>query len=604
MKKLLVFVLSALMLSAVFPTSVFAATENDVKEYSGYTCFGDSMTRGLGSNGDNWGIAGNFTNRNVEGAYPYIISQAINCGSSNEFSFHDDDKYWPIAFFGQSLSMTLDMIGIEDAYYDEIYDHDMYKNYYQALNSFFNNNNGTAGHINDVVAKSDLITTNLGLADCILKPITFAVLDSINNIDYSNPSNSSVSIAAAIYQECQEGLNYWKTNYPKFIKYLKQTNPSSTICLVGYFNPISGLRLSDEYIIPIGDILNPIVIEMNQQLRNMAYKYDCIYVDIYNADTPVSENTYTIEQFFSTDSNLASHISQSGHQYVARQILNALPSKDGEVTESFDIRVDLSRFTSINNVKVNGKTINNYNISGTVLTVPWDNALAKTLDVTIVDEDNKIIIIKYYLKYQNGQYIPYRYAMTNDAAKDANTIKKGVSTITKGLFDKFVEIIKSNKKDTEKNEEAIKFRNDVITKAKEITVDKEKQKEIRKEIIEIATDGDKQKEIVSEIIENSKEIRKDIIETTKDPEKKEKIRENIIEGTQEFKKAVEDFAQDKEKQEEIRKDIIEDTQEFKKAVEDFAQDKEKQEEIKDNIKEALNNISTRIKDNIENRRAD
>lgn len=329
MKKIISLILVLAMVLGMGATLAFA---DDEPKYGAYFAFGDSMTRGVGT--EDWispsslSKSYDYSVRNVYGAtgtnlneaYPYIVSKALDCTSNDSFidiGLHETVKYYPVAAAGLSLSAVMDLFGINPAEPDMLYDHntDMLHAYYRDLVPMFGIKNKTKVTLEDSVyfalakeewcskfpdlqldteienktalvgdiesliigAKNPVVTLNLGLTDVILKPMQTMQMPSTG----VNPSD--VNMLAGVV----DGYNYWRVCYPLLVNKLHELNPNVTVVLVGFFNPYAEVTLTDHTTLPIGDILNPIIAAMNLQCQTIADTFSFVeYADIYNAETP------------------------------------------------------------------------------------------------------------------------------------------------------------------------------------------------------------------------------------------------------------------------------------------------------------------------------
>ena len=86
-KRILAAALCVLMLVSCMGLTAFAATPDNVRQYGaegGYLAIGDSVCRGCGSEGyfipsQDHSHYYDYTQRNVEGAFPYVVAQAVGC---------------------------------------------------------------------------------------------------------------------------------------------------------------------------------------------------------------------------------------------------------------------------------------------------------------------------------------------------------------------------------------------------------------------------------------------------------------------------------------------------------------------------------------------
>lgn len=345
MKKFISLILALAMVLGMCTTFSFAGSEPTYKQYEGYIAFGDSMTRGVGT--EEWAVPSNFSKaydynvRNVYGitggaivnaAYPYTVANAIGCDSVDSYINFETivkPKYYPVAVAGLTLSSVMDLFGINFAEPDMEYDHNpnALHAYYRDLVPMFRTSNTvivdevTASYTNlaekewlskdyyenvsyNEAAKSTiryniengiplvcditeliagkmnndtngdgkynlLVSLNLGLSDVILKPMQ-TMTDSSN-----------------ILQAIMDEYNYWSMAYPMLINEIHRLNKNAEIVLVGFFNPYAEVTLANDTVMPIGDILNPIIAAMNLQCKQIADQFSFVkYADVSNAETP------------------------------------------------------------------------------------------------------------------------------------------------------------------------------------------------------------------------------------------------------------------------------------------------------------------------------
>ena len=134
------------------------------------------------------------------------------------------------------------------------------------------------------------------------------------------------------------------------------------------------------------------------------------------------------------------HPSQKGHDYMARQILTAI--SENEINT--DIKVDLGRFQKVDYVLVNGMQVSDFSMDGFVLTVPYDNEYALNLTVAITDEEGKIAIQTYALKYdEDSGYSANRIYGNNDIAGTINKTVRMIFKLLKTLGEKIVGLFKN-----------------------------------------------------------------------------------------------------------------------------------------------------------------
>ena len=449
-RKTLALLLALTLATACFGAGFAAAEDVPAAEPSGgYLVIGDSIARGCGAegfyldrdgnplpDGDEGGQYDEFDMRNVQGAYTTLVAEALGY----EMPYYATDpagNFWPLCYPGMTTSMMMDLMGVEDDFDDEKLD---YMNYDWML-AYFGSEAyskdglkegddtkaavterfgglGQVGALDELVKKADLITLELGMCDVFYRAYRVAsegsmLADGIN-FDLSDPAGIIDLVKIAV-SEMRFGLNYWKQWYPVLLQKLIDWNPDAKIVLVGAFNLVNQLRITDDDAIPLGSIISALTKSMNDCYEKWAKEFgdNVIYVDVSNTEPLVAEKDWALLGDFIDHSFAGVHPSQNGHSYMARQILGALaPADHGK-----NIVVDLGRFTRVDSVKVNGIPVKDYSMDGTVLTVPCSHILARSLTVSVTDETGAVAMQTYTLRYTKAGYTAHRVYGTNDVAE-------------------------------------------------------------------------------------------------------------------------------------------------------------------------------------------
>ena len=455
MKRSLALAMSLLLLLTCFGAAFAAAEEAPGEEAApvNYLVIADSIGRGCGSEGfyldrngnplpegDEGGQYDEFDMRNVQGSYVTQIAEALGCNMPYLMT-DPEGTFWPLAYPGLTTSVMLDLMGIEDDYDDVKLD---YMNYDWML-AYFGSGAyskdglkegddtkaavterfgglGQVGPLDELVKKADLITLELGMCDVFYRAYRVAsegsmLADGIN-FDLSDPAGILEIVKIAV-SEMRFGLNYWKQWYPVMLRQLVDWNPNAKIVLVGAFNLVNQLRITDDDAIPLGSIINALTASMNDCYKKWAKEFgdNVIYVDVSNTEPLVAEKDWALLGDFIDHSFAGVHPSQNGHDYMARQVLNALaPADNGK-----NIVVDLGRFTKVDSVKVNGIPVKAYSMEGSVLTIPCDHILARSLTVSYTDETGAVAMQTYSLRYTKAGYTAHRLYGTNNVA---DTVEK------------------------------------------------------------------------------------------------------------------------------------------------------------------------------------
>ena len=464
MKKIIATILTLVLVLSCFSTAVFAATAETVKQYGkegGYLAIGDSICRGCGADGfylDTDKASGGqydiFEMRNVQGAVPYQIAQAVGCKAPVDIT-DQDATYWPFCYPGMTTSVVMDLLGIEDNFTDEALDYPYYSDmlkYFGYEGSFDGihegqtykeGESGQCGNIIELIQKADLITVELGLCDTFYRAYRIATnggtLAGGADIDLSDV-NSILALAETAIAEMTTGYEYWKNYYPVVIEKIMELNPDATIVMVGSFNLLNQLRVTDDIPLPVGSVMSALSESMNKMYKQWEKKYGILYADVSNTETLATESDWSLLGDFMDNSFVGTHPSQTGYNYIVRQILSVLPEEEAaEEAASTDIVVDLGRFTKVDYVSVDGKRYGQFTMDGYVLKLPYDNIGAKNLTIGVLNDDGTVSVQTYSLSYQDGVgYTAHRLYGNNNAFGFLQPIIDAI----KGFFQQIIDAIK------------------------------------------------------------------------------------------------------------------------------------------------------------------
>ena len=465
-KKTLAVLLSLLMLCSC-AVAAFAATAETVAKYGeagGYLAIGDSISRGCGAEGfyignngeylpEGEGQYGEYSLRNVQGCVPYQIAQAVGCKAPMDMT-DPDATYWPFTYPGMTTAVTLDLLGVDDGFTDTKLNYAYYKDMLQYFgyegsldgvregDTYVAGECGQCGNIIDLIGRADLITVQLGMCDIFYRAYRIVsnggMLADGMQFDLSSPEAIKKLVSTAI-EEMQFGYEYWEAHYPMLIEKILELNPDATVVMVGAFNIVNELTISDDTIAPIGSIITAITASMNQKFREWSKKYNILFADITNTETLATENNWSLLGDFKDNTFVGTHPSQKGYDYITRQILDVLPPD----MSSGGIEVDLGRFTKVDYVLVDGIPVKNYTMDGFVLKIPYKSPMADNLTIGVKNDDGTISVQTYQLVYKIGEgYTAYRMGGTNDLV---GTVKKPASTfikLLKMLFEKIADALK------------------------------------------------------------------------------------------------------------------------------------------------------------------
>lgn len=459
-------ILALVMLMTSLCLSAFAEDYAiDISRFSdgtGYLAFGDSITRGYAASplwdeeGYRFDTTVNPNSRNVTGSYTKLVADAIGCYCPDNI-LDKDGEYWPIAQDAVTTASLLDLLGIDDNYFDSVYAYSYAdgRTRYETLLHYFGDEEsmnmdgetrygkeGVIYSIRDLIANSPLISIAIGMGDIWNRARSLAQWECLDGADMSDP-NTLISAVKALVAHMYEGYDYWVKNYPLILDYFKENARSdAAVVIIGSINPTFNMNISDEYLIPVGSALSVITALMNAQYKKWAEEYGFIFVDISNVDTGSTESSVGIIDFISSYSNreqgAATHPTSNGYKQIAREIVFAL--QEHEANQSLKkgvIRVDLGRMNNVTGVRVDTDRITDYTFEDGVLTVPFKLTNAKTLTVTSLGGDGKTAVTSYALSYDSKEgYSAARIYTTNDLG----AVWKSLINIVKSLLTKILSI--------------------------------------------------------------------------------------------------------------------------------------------------------------------
>ena len=408
--------------SAATADTVKQFGEVDDKGYGGYLAFGDSLARGCGATENYRKEYVDNYDRTVEGSYPLLVAKAVGC-KIDDNALSQDSNYWPICFPGQTLSVTMDYLGIDDGYYDEIYDHGNDDDSF----GFYNKMLEIYDPDNKYIEKASLITIGLGLSDIYLKPVEEAT------IVYGELNAEAIVFAG---KKIVEGLEYCKKAYPMLLRYIKEVNPNATVVIVSNYNTGGDVPLTDDILLPVGMTGTLLRRTLNNCLKSWAKKYDCLFCDITNAEMYASQYDIGILGGYLDNKLVNGHLSPEGYAMVSRLILDLLPEKEPtEKKVTKDIVVDLGRFRHVTSVALNGIPLSEdrYSMDGFVITIPCRSIFANNLTITVDQTDGKnagkTAVYTYQLVYHLDGYRAFLIYGNNDVSGSLQKIVENLCPI-------------------------------------------------------------------------------------------------------------------------------------------------------------------------------
>ncbi len=461
-KKALALTLSfVLLLACGIPA--FAATKETVTKFGeagGYLAIGDSISRGCGAEGfyidqdkAEGGQYDEFFLRNVQGAVPTQIAEAVGCVMPDDME-DQNATFWPCCYPGMTVAMMLDLLGVDDGFTDEklnyAYYGDMLKYFgYEGSfdgvrdgDTYVEGECGKCGNIIDLIQRADLITLQLGMCDIFYR--TYRIISNGGmladglNFDLSSTDAIKELVTTAI-KEMWFGYNYWLQNYTTLLSKIQELNPDATIVMVGSFNVVNELTITDEILLPLGNVISVITDLMNTHYRDWEKEYNVLYADVSNTEVLSAENDWSLLGEFMDNTFTGTHPSQTGYDYMVRQILAVLPPE----TVTKGITVDLGRYDKVDYVYVDGLPMKNYTVENYILHVPYRGLVATNLTVGVKNEDGTISVQSYSLTYSNGTYVAHRIGSRNDVVDTVTKPAKSLFDLLKSLFQKIADFFKN-----------------------------------------------------------------------------------------------------------------------------------------------------------------
>ncbi len=461
-------VLTLLLAVGCFVLPVSAALP-DYSADGGYLAIGDSIGRGCGADGSYKTSAGEPTNsnkpagqydeywfRNVEGSYTTQIAEKLKCKMPDEMT-NQNATFWPLCYPGLTTAMVLDLMGVDDGFTDTELNYPYYDDvleYFGSDDSFDGVRDthtveyvkanrdgiGKCGELKTLAEKASLITVEIGMCDVFYRTYRICsnggMLTDGAEFDLSSPE-AIASLVATASAQMFRGFNHWKNNYTVMIDKLLEWNPDATIVMVGSFNLVNELTISEKIPVPLGSLFTSFTDLMNKQYKEWYKQYGgkVLYADISNTEPKAAEEDWSLTGEFMDNTFAGTHPSQAGYNYITRQILDVL---EGDKEPTTDIIVDIGRYDKVDYVLVDGKQIKDYTVENYKLIIPNKGTGAMNLTIGIKGEDGAIAVQTYSLKYENGGYTATRIYGTSDIEKSS----KPILDLLKSFFQKIIDFFK------------------------------------------------------------------------------------------------------------------------------------------------------------------
>ena len=201
----------------------------------------------------------------------------------------------------------------------------------------------------DKIKQADLISINVGSNDVfsfalnvVLRELTKDTSDPTLNaikkylektgnigaafgklIDAYQSMGKIADLATALTTTMNKAYMQFTVNYAAVIERIYEINPDITIVGVGVYNPFDGFRLSADSNLDLSGIASPVVAAINAHIASYKLKYsNFCYADVVGTQTyPMSYDDHYFWEYFT----LKVHPDIEGYQFMAKQILDALP---------------------------------------------------------------------------------------------------------------------------------------------------------------------------------------------------------------------------------------------------------------------------------------
>lgn len=356
MKKTLSIVLCVVMLFAL-TVPAFAASGKNYYDYENYMCVGDSIAAGCGLARD--GKPTNF-DQNAEDYTKVYSNNYIYLGydfAAAPNAYHSlvaNELGANLLQCARSGLRAVELRYMLDGTYND-YDKDcIWGNTYfdtdgngfttadlDALNAYVK--------YSDKIKQADLISINVGSNDVfsfalnvVLRELTKDTSDPTLNaikeylektgnigaafgklIDAYQSMGKIADLATALTTTMNKAYMQFTVNYAAVIERIYEINPDITIVGVGVYNPFDGFRLSADSNLDLSGIASPVVAAINAHIASYKLKYsNFCYADVVGTQTyPMSYDDHYFWEYFT----LKVHPDIEGYQFMAKQILDALP---------------------------------------------------------------------------------------------------------------------------------------------------------------------------------------------------------------------------------------------------------------------------------------
>ena len=356
MKKILSIVLCVVMLFAL-TVPAFAASGKNYYDYENYMCVGDSIAAGCGLARD--GKPTNFDQTVDDYTKVYsndyiYLGYDFNAAPAAYHSLVANELGANLLQCARSALRAVEFRYFLDGTYNDYDESCIWGNIY-----YDSDGNGFAlpdldavnAYVNypEKIKQADLLSINVGSNDVfsftlnvVLRELTEDTSDPTLNaikdfldktgnvgaafgklIDAYQSMGKTADLVRALTETMNKAYNQFTVNYEAIMKEVYKLNPDITVVGVGVYNPFTYFRLSEDNQLDLSGIAAPIVTAINAHIASYKLKYDNFYyADVVGTETyPMNYDDRYFWEYFT----LKVHPTIEGHQFMAQQILDALP---------------------------------------------------------------------------------------------------------------------------------------------------------------------------------------------------------------------------------------------------------------------------------------
>ena len=312
-KQWLALLLAVVMTAALFavPASAVDKAPNDFGIRT-YVALGDSIATGLndhtGTNEDAYGSWANGYTVKLAEKLGLITDETPSYVPDYHCVYYtspNDSGFRPWAFPAMRTKEILQQV---DPTYE--YERDRFADYWLDNGELNERLGDVPGMIQADVADADLITLNIGSNDVVLAQLretAWAIEDEVGvgasaiidlmksklgfadapTLPEGTDENAIVMKFLPLFvKNVMKGYNEFLQNMPRILKALRAQNETAQIVVIGIFNPVHSLSLTEDKLpISIGEMLDGVMLPLNAALANFCMRYRCTYVDV--VDEPV-----------------------------------------------------------------------------------------------------------------------------------------------------------------------------------------------------------------------------------------------------------------------------------------------------------------------------